>query len=284
MSEPDKGGPVGFPTKDIVLGSFSLPLGHFGTYLRAAWLSVALFIAASLLVAAALPPPPVPPGGDDPAALAEYMMASGGFLMVFVFEILTLLLLIPAITVWIRLTAFGPPEDGRFPLLSLGESEIRYLITYVLVLILSGVAMVAVLIAASLAGALIVAVIGALAGGIGPMMIQLSSVVGTVLGFATFIYVSARFVPALGATAMNEEIDVKSAWNETKAQARPLFWSQVSIFGILLLAQFLFLYAVGSLLPLGGSLIGGLITALIQALAILIAAVYVGRVYAYFRT
>ena len=29
---------------------------------------------------------------------------------------------------------------------------------------------------------------------------------------------------------------------------------------------------------------GGLITALIQALAILIAAVYVGRVYAYFRT
>lgn len=281
MSEPDTGGAGTFPTKDIVLGSFSLPFGHFGLFLRSAWLSLGAFVVASMLVSTMMSPPPVPPPGNEMADLILYLTAVGGFFEVLAFEILTLLVLLPAITVWIRLTVYGPPEDGRFPLLSLGEAELQYLFAYIVVVVFSLAAMIGVLIASTLTVSVLAAVIGAASGG---TFLQLASVVGSVLGLAAFIYVSARFVPALGATALGQPFAIRAGWDETKAQARPLFWSLVSFGGTLMLVQLALSLGFAMLLPSGVALLGGLIKALIQALGIMLACVYVGRVYAYFRT
>ncbi|MEQ8828852.1 MAG: hypothetical protein RLW87_03515 [Alphaproteobacteria bacterium] len=284
MSKPDEAGPGAFPSKDIVLGSFMLPFSHFGLYLRSAWLSLAAFVAASLVITSILPLPPAPPEGNDLAQLIEYMTAPGGLLEVLAYEIVSLVLLVPAITIWIRLTVYGPPEDGRFPLLSLGGAEVRYLSAYVLIALMSLGAMIGVMIAAILAVRILSAIIGMLAGGVGTALMNLTSIAGFALGLAAFVYVTSRFMPALGATALGDAFDVKRGWAETKPQAWPLFWSLVSFAGILFLAQLALMIGFGMVLPSGVWLLGGAIRAAIQALGILLACAYIGRVYAYFRT
>ncbi len=208
-----------------------LPFSHFGLYLRSAWLSLAAFVAASLVITSILPLPPAPPKGNDLGQLIEYMTAPGGLLEVLAYEIVSLVLLVPAITIWIRLTVFGPPEDGRFPLLSLGGAEVRYLSAYVLIALMSLGAMIGVMIAAILAVRILSAIFGMLAGGVGTALMNLTSIAGFALGLAAFVYVTSRFMPALGATALGDAFDVKRGWAETKPQAWPLFWSLVSFAG-----------------------------------------------------
>lgn len=265
MTQPIDDPQNSFPTKEIVLGSVGLVKDHFGVFIRAAWLPALLFILGTAWAAAAYPISTEFPDPNDAEAAVEFVFGPGGLFEAVVAQLLTALLIVPAATTWVRLTVLGPPEDGRFPLLSLTIREFSYLMTYVALFM---VFMIIALFVAAL---------------IGTVLGSLSPVIGIFIGAAAGLLVVSRLLPSLAAAAFGERFGFRSAWRMTKPDTMPLFGAVVSFGMPLMAAQFVLALIAGALLYDLGLFVHGAVVALIQAVAILLSSVFVGRVYAYYK-
>lgn len=264
MTQPQDDPKAVFPSKEIVLGSFSLVKDHVLIFLKAAWMPVLAFILATAWAASRYPIPDHLPDTTDPELAADFVFGPGGLFEAVIAQLLTALLIVPAATVWVRLTVLGPPEDGRFPLMTVSLREFSYLMTYV-----------ALLVVFLTISAFTAALIGVVAGVLSPM-------IGLIIGAGAGILVVSRLIPALGAAAFGERSGFGAAWRMTKQDTLPLFGATVS-FGLpLITVQLLFAVLFGEALYGLGPFFHGGVMAAVQALAILFASVFVGRVYAYY--
>lgn len=272
-----------FPVRDTVLGSVMLVFNHPVPFLKAGWLPVVLYLVANLWAEMTTGGFAPPPQTGDPEETLAYLIGPGGFLETMAYTVLGLVLLLPAITAWIRLTVLGPPEDGRYPLLNLGRAEAVYLVCYILIVIVSGLAALAAILATSIVSSILILILSLAAGGVAGALSGLLGVVGGVLSIGAYLYVTARLLPALGGCAFGEAPDLRGTWTETKPDAPRLAGAFVLLTLAVFLAQILLAFPINLMAGDGPSPFAAGILSLFQALSILIASVFVGRVFAYYR-
>ena len=271
-----------FPVGESVRSTCSLAFGYFGTFLRAAWLPVVLYVVGSLGLARQGVPMILLEDIAGPGAATKYLIGPGGLGEYMLYTTAVQLLMVPAATVWIRLTVLGPPEDGRFLLLSLGRAEVQYVLAYVLIILLASLLAVAGALAVSIAGGILGFLMVLFGFGWTVSLTELIGTVGSVFALAVFIFVIARLVPVLGRASFGRRLAVSQVWRKTKPASAELFWATLIIAGTMMLAQFLINLILGTVLSGAETLIGGAIGATFQVFTILLGAVFTGRVYAFF--
>lgn len=187
-----------FPIFWASFGSVGLAIRSLTTYIRAGWLSIILFLVswvafAYLQMTGALLAVPENQGQLE----TQFALGLIGIVMI----VAPLVLLVPAITAWIRLTVLGHPENGGFPTWEFRRREWVCLGYYVVLLILGILILVAPIILATIVADDSFLVLGIL----------------VLFGFVGALYTVARLLPLLAAAAIGEPTSIKETWRLTRS-------------------------------------------------------------------